>query len=149
MSKLHPLTNLEIDLLLNNVKHIMPTTSRDRLGKKIKQNEIRCVNIDDSSGSGTHWVGYLNHKSLPYAFYFDSFGMVPPPEVIKYLKTSGKPIYYNSSQIQHIYSVLCGYYVVDFIKQFDKGISIYDILYSYHQQPTQFNENKIKNKFSR
>lgn len=143
----HPLTNLEIDILLQNVKHILPTTSRDRLGDKIMKNELRTVNIDKSTGEGSHWVAYLNHQRLPYAFYFDSFGVVPPPEIIKYLKTSGKQIYYNSSQIQNIKSLMCGYYCVDFIKQFDKGRDIYDILYEYEQQPTQFNETKIKNKF--
>lgn len=39
--------------------------------------ECAIVNIDDSSGSGTHWVAYReNGKDI---YHFDSFGNLRPP----------------------------------------------------------------------
>lgn len=141
----HALNNAEIDELLKNIKYVAKTIAKNELPKKIKNIEYRVINLDDSGGSGTHWVCYVNDSRN--CFYFDSFGMAPPDIVVKYLNTAHRELFYNSSQIQHHDSILCGYYCVDFIRQYANGRDIYDILYEYEQQPTKFNEKLIQSKF--
>ena len=55
---------------------------RDKIPNKIvKNNEFFVVNLDDSSGKGTHWVAISNFNDN--LLYFDSFGVVPPEEILK------------------------------------------------------------------
>jgi hypothetical protein len=69
------------------------------------------VNLDDSNGNGTHWVAIVYFKN--YILYFDSYGVLPPIEIINNAKS--KVLYYNGFIIQHEYSVLCGWYCIYFI----------------------------------
>lgn len=140
---LHPLSNVELDNFLSKINGSAPTVARDELPKKIANKEYRIINLDHSSNSGTHWVAIINDPKLKYSFYFDSYGLVPPTEAVKYMKTSGKQIYYNSSQIQLVNSVACGFYCLYVINEFNKGRPIYDILYGFNQKPTQANEQFI------
>ena len=68
---------------------------RDTLPKKAKLNECAILNLDSSSGDGTHWVVWF--KKDKDKFYFDSYGVQPPSELITYLKS---PIFYNSERVQ-------------------------------------------------
>ncbi len=57
---------------------------------------------------GSHWVCYFIDSNSKFIEYFGSFGL-PPSETIKnLLKTSGKDIVYNDSQLQTKNSVLYG-----------------------------------------
>ena len=67
----------------------------DILLKKPNKKECGIVNFDKSGGSGTHWVAW--YKNGKIKIYFDSYGVQPPLEVIKYL---GRPIHYNTDQLQ-------------------------------------------------
>ena len=58
---------------------------------KTKLNEYGILNLDSSSGDGTHWVMWF--KNGKDKFYFNSYGVQPPSELIAYLKS---PIFYNS-----------------------------------------------------
>ena len=56
---------------------------RDSLPKKPLINESAIVNLDSTSGPGTHWVCYKKRKNK--VKYLDSFGNLKPPnELIKY-----------------------------------------------------------------
>ena len=75
------------------------------------------INLDSNNGPGTHWACYVE------SFYFDPFRL-PPPENIPFNKR------YNTLQYQKKISVLCDYFCLFFfIKKFQDGNSIYDILY--------------------
>ena len=77
---------------------------------KVNRVGFYVINLDDKTGPGTHWVAmYYNPK---FTFYFDSFGMPPPQELIN--KTDDRLVY-NSSQYQNLKSVLCGYFCMLFI----------------------------------
>ena len=52
----------------------------DTLPKKVKLNECRILNLDSSSGNGTHWLMWF--KKYKERFYFDSYGVQPPSELI-------------------------------------------------------------------
>ena len=58
--------------------------------KKAKLNECGILNLDSSSGDGTHSVMWFKKGNK---IYFDSNGVQPPNELISYLKS---PMFYNS-----------------------------------------------------
>ena len=68
---------------------------RDTLPKKPKLNECGILNLDSSSGDDTHWVMWFNKGKDE--FYFDSYVVQSPSELITYLKS---PIFYNSERVQ-------------------------------------------------
>ena len=82
-----PLLNLEI---IDAAKKLSlygfrGTFLRDTLPKKIKLYEFGILNLDSASGNGTHWVMWF--KKGEKKFYFDSYGVQPPSELIAYLKS--------------------------------------------------------------
>ena len=88
-----PLSNLEIidaakKLSLCGFRGIF---LRDARPKKATLNECGILNLESSSGDGTLWVRWF--KKGKNKFYFDSYGVQPPNELIAYLKS---PIFYNS-----------------------------------------------------
>jgi len=101
------------------------------------------MNMDDSNGEGTHWVCYYNSPKQDYVEYFDSFGYVMPNEMVNFLDTSGKPIVYNSSEIQKNNSIACGYYCIDYICNRAKGKSMYDTIHQFDVWPSEHNEKLI------
>lgn len=97
------------------------------------------INLDSSDGSGTHWTAvYWTRDKM---FYFDSFGLLPPEELI-----GNRRIIANTSQIQDSKYESCGYYCVMFIEQMDK-ISYYDFINQFDPKPTKRNEQIVKNYF--
>ena len=69
--------------------------------------ESAILNLDSSEGPGTHWTAYFVWKSNVY--YFDAFGMLPPP--MEWVKYFGKyrTIYYNTTSLQPYNSIICGH----------------------------------------
>lgn len=129
----------------------------DLLPKKIKNFENGIINLDISTGKGTHWVCYFNDPKYNFVEYFDPFGeyllgnvrmknITIPDEIVKYLKTSNKEIRYNSNFIQKPTSVKCGYYCMKYITERNKGHSPVKVLYSFTQTPSDHNENLVLNK---
>ena len=116
-------------ILLNNICY------RDQLIKMPYDNYI--INLSPSVQDGSHWVAlYLNKRKTPV--YFDSFGMVPPLEVIKLIRKSGHDNYLcNSKQVQDIRSGYCGEYCLMFLK------------YMNRPYPSQKNLSQFLAKFKR
>ena len=108
------LTNFELSdaakkLNINNFRGVF---LRDTLPKKPRQNECGILNLDDSNGEGKHWVNFL--KNGNDKIYFDSYGLPPPTELLKYLKS---PVYYNSERIQPDGEVFCGHLCLYVLKK--------------------------------
>ena len=92
-----PLNNFELEDAVKKLKipSFRGVFLPDTLPIKPNKKECGIVNFDKSGGPGTHWVAwYKNGKSK---IYFDSYGVRPPLEVIRYLKS---PIHYNTDQLQ-------------------------------------------------
>ena len=138
-----PLSNIDISQKLKYIPHFRGVYTRDILPKRILKLECGVINTDTINGNGKHWVCYYNDPKSKYIEFLDSFGLSPSKEILNYLETSGKDILYNSSQLQANNSIKCGYYCVYFIKERNKGKSMYDILYSFNQEPTNYNETKV------
>ena len=79
-----PLSNLEIidaakKLSLYGFRGVF---LRETLPTKTILNECGILNLDSSSGDATHWVMWF--KKGKDKFYFDSYGVQPPSELITY-----------------------------------------------------------------
>ena len=73
------------------------------------------VNTDKSSKPGEHWLAFFYNKNGKCEF-FDPLGFSPKYyNLDKYLETTSNEYYYNSQQIQGIFSEYCGYYCTLFI----------------------------------
>ena len=120
-----PLSNFELmeavkKLGISNFRGVF---LRDTLPKRPRKNECGILNLDDTSGNGTHWVAWS--KDGDRKNYFDSFGLQPPREMIGYL---GSPIYYTTEEIQPRDQVFCGHLCLYILKQMSKGRGLQQIV---------------------
>lgn len=89
---------------------------RDNLPKKPHRIECGIINLDVSSGPGTHWVAY--NKINNNIDYYDSFGNLQPPvEVLRYL---GPAITYNYKRDQRFHTYNCGHLCLKFLLDMNK-----------------------------
>lgn len=88
---------------------------RDAMPKKIKIYEKGIINLDNSTGGGSHWTAYKKFKNI--ITYFDSFGNLQPPlEVMQYFKSSGPvKILYNYNRFQNFNTIYCGHLCLRFL----------------------------------
>jgi hypothetical protein len=112
------LTNQDIDRYAKSIdiKHYRGTFARNLLPNKIKKDEKGIVNLDSSDGTGTHWVAYCIANGEK-AYYFDSYGLNPPNEILKYTK---KDLLINTFQLQPLGSKYCGFLCLLFLKLIEK-----------------------------
>lgn len=121
------MTNFEVideakRLKLPNFKYFM----RDELlGKKPLNKECGVVNLDSSKNDGSHNCCYWIDGDKKY--YFDSFGINPPKEMIKYLKS---PILYSTYQIQQFNDSNCSEWCLHVLHRLKKGEDYTDIIFS-------------------
>lgn len=101
------------------------------------------INLDDSVGEGTHWVVLYVRGGNKSAWYFESFGLRPPQEIVD----MGIPFVYSSSQYQPLKSVLCGYYCIYFIRECSDGRDLYDITKVFDTRDKRGNDNIIRSYF--
>lgn len=73
------------------------------------------INLDDSMGSGTHWVVMNIRRDI--IEYFDSFGLNCPEEIIRVSNRLNLNYIYNSTPYQDLLSVLCGYYYLHYMNE--------------------------------
>ena len=120
-----PLNNFELEDAVKKLKIpcFRGVFLLDTLPKKLSEKECGIVNFDKSGGPGTQWVAW--YKNGKNKIYFDSYGVQPPIEVINYL---GKPIYYNTDQVQPVEQVFCGHLCLYVLKELNIGNSFQDIL---------------------
>lgn len=116
-----PLNNFEILNLIDELKipYFCGVFMRDTLLKKKKPKARECwiINHGSSHTDGSHWTALA--KNYNTAFYFDSFGKLPPPlEIIEYLNKTGVQLYYNTKKYQNYGSVICGHLCLKFLHDF-------------------------------
>ena len=112
------LNNLELDAaaVKLNLKNYRGTFCRNNLPKNIQKTECGILNLDDSYGPGTHWVCWFKDGDDKY--YFDSYGLQPPTELISYLKPK---IFYTTECIQPQNTVICGHLCLHILKNLSRG----------------------------
>ena len=122
-----PLTNLEIlDAVRKlEIPRFRGVFLRDNLPVELKRMECGILNLDDTSGNGTHWVAWYGDNGKNY--YFD--GIQPPNELKRYLRS---PIFYNTEQIQPKQEVFCAHLCLCVLKQLSLGIHLQEIVNDLH-----------------
>ena len=118
--------------------------SRDTLPKSIKS-KFYIVNLDESSNEGTHWVCVYNCDHQ-VCYYFDSFGVDPSDEILKFMKQSKKKILMSTYRIQELGSIMCGYYCIYICDQLLKNVTFYDILLQFNPNNYKKNDNIVMKK---
>ena len=108
----------------------------------MKKDECGIINLDTHRGPGTHWIAYRNDEK--YAEYFESFGLIMPIEIMKYLNTSGKQIIYSGDEIQERDSVLCGYWCLYYFLERQKGTPILKVI---HNAKFNMNDKSVNHRF--
>jgi hypothetical protein len=105
------ITNTNLKMLAERFKiKLIDVVSKDHLPFLKPKNGSYIINLQDSdAGQGSHWVCmFINDKR---GVYYDSFGKVPPNDVLTFLKKNGiKNVVYNADRIQDLKSDACGYY---------------------------------------
>ena len=85
---------------------------RDTLPKKPKLNECGILNLDSSSGDGTHWDMWFKNVRISSISIVMECNL--PSELIAYLES---PIFYNSERVRQNGEVFCGHLYLFSLKQ--------------------------------
>jgi len=83
------------------------------------------LNLDDTSGDGTHCVAWFKHGDKKW--YFDSFRLPPPTELNNYLCD----VLYPIEQIQPRQEVVCGHLCLFVSKEMQKGKGLQEIINTF------------------
>ena len=110
------LSNFDLEKAAKDIPFWRGIFSRDKLPDAPNERECGILNLDSSNGKGTHWVAWHKNKNTKY--YFDSYGIQPPTEIINYLKS---PIHYNSSLLQDPNTHICGHLCIYVLKQLSQN----------------------------
>jgi hypothetical protein len=115
------LENEAIRLKLKNFRGVI---MRDQLNnlKQLKQ-ECGILGSKTSRENNMHWCAWW--KDGENKCYFDSFGLTPTSEIIKYLKS---PIIYSTFQVQQFYESNCGEWCLYVLNRLNRGDKYTDII---------------------
>ena len=105
------------------------------------------VNLDDAKGPGTHWVCIYNCDHN-ICYYFDSFGVDPCDEVLRFMKRSQKKIAMSTYQIQMLGTILCGYFCIYVCNELLNNTPFCDILLEFDPSNYRNNDKIIKEKLN-
>ena len=125
------LTNFELlDAVKKlKIKNLRGIFMRNELPRRPLNRESGILNLDGVSGRGTHWVCWYKNKSEGENFYFDSFGVQPPNELIEYFSS---PILYNTEKIQPDGEVVCGHLCLFVLCRLSRGERFQKIINELH-----------------
>lgn len=92
------------------------------------------INLDLSTGSGTHWVAMADTPTKLY--YFDSFGFPPPLSVMNY--AGRREIEYCAAHLQNINSGVCGSFCLAFLYHiFQRRGTLQSFIHLFSQDETE------------
>ena len=156
------LTNFDLEKIAKNYDvKLIGIYSKNELDKLPIEDGNYIINLDDNIGS--HWTALNKNKNK--GICFDSFGCVPPQNVISFVKQKPNIKFgYNNFIIQDLESEKCGFYCIafllflnrsknkdiykatnDFIQLFkDNTLENDEILKKYLLKNLNTNSNKIK-----
>ena len=125
------LTNFELlDAVKKlKIKKLRGIFMRNELPRRPLNRESGILNLDGVSGRGTHWVCWYKNKPEGDNFYFDSFGVQPPKELIEYFSS---PILYNTEKIQPDGEVVCGHLCLFVLCRLSRGERFQKIINDLH-----------------
>jgi len=102
------------------------------------------INLQSSfEGNGSHWVSLVLNKR--FNIYFDSFGELPPTEIIDFSKRCNESkLYYSDKHIQPLRSEFCGWYCLMFLKYIQtNGLNSYQNFIDLFEDFDKSNNDKV------
>ena len=120
--------------------HFRRVVSYDELSGYEKETGFFVVNLDESTGPGTHWV--CLHLNNTRTEYFDSLGN-EPKKLVPFLSNLKCDYIYNIKQLQSNDSDVCGDYCVLFCYLRSRGYTFEQILDSFSHDLIQ-NDNLVR-----
>jgi hypothetical protein len=117
--------------------------------KNIKPKNGSCyiINIGNQETGGTHWVALIIINSTS-TIYFDSYGVIPIPEVFKFVKH--KNLTYSRQIIQHLKSYYCGQFCLLFLYfMYSRNFNYSKFLDLFHPSDTKKNDLLLKKYFKK
>ena len=121
--------------------------AKDQLVEMPNKNGCYIINLDDSTGLGTHWVALFIKNNI--AIYFDSYGESFPLAVYEFChRRSDINLIQNNIQLQYIESNVCGWWCIYFLHYMDNtSIPSHDSIRKFNNQFNQYqlkaNERKL------
>ena len=94
------------------IKNFRGVFMRDQLPAAPNYVETGIINLDNSTGAGTHWVAYaIDPRAI---VYFDSYGLAPPSEFNSYIRRLNTPRWYSTLPTQQLSDPpICGIEVLN------------------------------------
>lgn len=110
------------------------------------------INMQNHTGGGTHWV-LLDARNPRVFQYCDSFGVIPPTEVVNWTRAHGARLRVNKVDMQSYHSDACGWYCLYMIAQMQRGrdmrkIVNQDFVNLRTKMPRRNNDQVLKNFFA-
>ena len=115
---------LENEATRLNLRNFRGVIMRDQINK-LKQLNQECgiLGSKTSREDSMHWTCWWKNGKQKY--YFDSFGLLPTKEIIRYLKS---PIIYSTFQIQQFNESNCGEWCIHVLNRLNNGDQYIDII---------------------
>jgi len=109
---------LQILCTLRNVNSFLDVYASDLLPRSI----TKTCTADPHTEGGSHWLAvHFRPKSL-YAYYFDSYGIVPfVPDILAFVTRNCTIWDHNKRTLQSLTSDVCGKYCCLFALYMDRG----------------------------
>ena len=86
------------------------------------------VNLQNSDENGSHWCCYYKYGKVKY--YFDSYGLDCPENVLTYLKptSNSPPLMISTFEIQKFDTKICGQLCIYMLYYLERGEKFINIL---------------------
>ena len=129
----------------------LKVVSKDEMKSMKPLNGGYIINLQNSDkGTGSHWTALYIYNS--YAIYNDSFGSLPPVEIIRFVRRIKRnmKIVYNIDIIQNLKSEACGYFALLFIyfihkyRQRDLRKVLIKFTSLFSKRNTEYNDELLK-----
>ena len=138
------MSNFELAKYYDKNKLFGGVYARDEV--KNIDNKFYFINLDDSTGAGTHWVCVYNCGTE--CIYFDPFGIDPSTEILKFMRASKKKMLMSTYQIQNVESIMCGYFCIYIVNSLLNRSAFHDILLEFDPNDYEFNDSLVKQKLN-
>ena len=113
---------------------------KDTIPKTLKNGRY-IINLNSSGESGSHWVCMI--KQTQSVYYFDPYGVYPVQNLVDLCLKRKLKLYYNMTQIQHVDSILCGWFCIAFLHFMETAKG--DMIEKCFDFDDLFNSNTKKN----
>ena len=107
---------------MRNVKSFLGVYASDLLPRSVTKTCTVIVNADPHTKGGSNWLAVHFRPKSSYAYYFDSYGIVPfVPEIVDFVRRNSTTWDRNKRQLQSLTSDVCGKYCCLFALYMDRG----------------------------